>query len=236
MLYTIVLATFMSAAPADLEVITAQVERAVTTSDVDYLRELEAQLHGDDPTERYTRAYVHWRMSYAVGPDRRDEHDEHLKQARAILEDLVENDPDHAEAQALLGSVIGGQITNVFKGMMLGPKSSSALDRASQLAPDSPRVALLQGISAVFTPGMFGGGLDKAEEKLREAEALFAKESPSKPWPFWGRADVQAWLGQVLAKNGDLDGARAAYEKGLAMEPDHSWIRNVLLPQLDELN
>ena len=45
---------------------------------------------------------------------------------------------------------------------------------------------------------------------------------------------MQAWLGIVLAKKGDVEGARAAYENGLAMEPDHGWIRNVLLPQLDE--
>jgi len=47
--------------------------------------------------------------------------------------------------------------------------------------------------------------------------------------------DVQALLGLVLAKLGDYDGARKAYEKALTIAPENAWIRQRLLPQLDEL-
>jgi len=234
MLLATILAGTVLASAADPSVLIAQVERAVVMNDVELLLEYERELRVDHPDDRYSRAYVHWRLSYAVGPERKKEHSEHLKEARAILEELVADDATHAEAHALLGSVIGGQITNPFKGMVLGPKSTRALDRAFELEPTNPRVSFLQGVGAFFTPSMFGGGVDKAEAKLAEAEAFFAAEPPGKAWPSWGRVDVQAWMGVVRLKKGDRDGARLALEKGLAMEPDHAWIRNILLPQLDE--
>ena len=70
--------------------------------------------------------------------------------------------------------------------------------------------------------------------KIARAEELFQNQAPGALWPSWGRVDVQAWLGVVRSKNGDVDGARRAFEKGLAMEPDHAWIRDYLIPQLDE--
>jgi Flp pilus assembly protein TadD len=40
-------------------------------------------------------------------------------------------------------------------------------------------------------------------------------------------------LGQVLARYGDRSGARAEYDKALALAPNSGWIRQVLLPALD---
>jgi tetratricopeptide (TPR) repeat protein len=117
-----------------------------------------------------------------------------------------------------------------------GPRVGKAFDRAMKLQADNPRLALTQGINAFFAPESFGGGLEKAEQALKRAEALFSKESSDKPWPNWGRLDVYAWLGQVTDKKGQKEEARLYYEKALELEPDHVWIGSVLLPALEKKN
>jgi tetratricopeptide (TPR) repeat protein len=91
-----------------------------------------------------------------------------------------------------------------------------------------------KGIGALHTPAMFGGGMDKAEPLVRQAIELFQQEPPDRPWPNWGRLDAHAWLGQILARRGDRAGARAEYEKALALEPESGWVKHVLLPALEK--
>lgn len=229
-------------APAEIE----RIERAVITADLEALRHAEAALASgiaDEQIERvplvaYTLAYVRWRIAAVLEmrPDTEDERDDLLEAAQEVLEALVQAEQDNAEAWALLGGVIGQRIPLGFamwRGMRMGPRASDALDRASELAPENPRVALQQGIGDLFTPGMFGGGVDKAEQELARATDLFDGQPADEPWPSWGRLDAYAWLGQVYVRQEKTEAARALYREGLALEPDHVWIRDVLLPQLE---
>ncbi|MGH7554781.1 MAG: tetratricopeptide repeat protein [Longimicrobiales bacterium] len=138
------------------------------------------------------------------------------------------------ETFALLSSVIGQKIgSNPLRGMTLGPRSSRLMERALEAGPNNPRVWLLRGIGAKFTPKMFGGGAERAEEYLERAAALFENDAPPPPLPAWGKGEVWAWLGQVYAEDGRGQEARTAYMKALQLEPDNGWVRDVLLPGLD---
>ncbi len=75
--------------------------------------------------------------------------------------------------------------------------------------------------------------MSKAEAELRRALTLFGDENPETPWPNWGRVDALAWLGQTLLKQDRPAEARKLYEKALSIEPNHTWIRDVLLPAAD---
>lgn len=187
--------------------------------------------------ERHMLAYIDWRLSHIpkeLGPIPA-EPETLLEEAREQLEKLVRQEPSNAEVHALLGSVYGGQISlNPMSGMTLGSRVDEVLAKAAMLDPENPRVALQAAASAYYTPQQYGGGIDKAEEKLKQAEALFAKEPRQKPWPNWGRMDLLAWKGQILAARKDFAGARAVYERALALQPDYAWIRHVLLPALDK--
>ena len=68
---------------------------------------------------------------------------------------------------------------------------------------------------------------------MRRAIELFASDDPVPPAPSWGRAEVYGWLGQVLAKQGKREEARAAYEKALKIEPGNKWVADALLPALE---
>jgi tetratricopeptide (TPR) repeat protein len=190
----------------------------------------------NDPLLLYYRSLALYRTaSLYTGQKKNDEAKRALDEADMLLEQAAAKSPT-ADALALRSSVIGmmiGLSGNPLSGMTLGPKSTGLLDRAKELEPKNPRVWLVSGMSNMFTPKMFGGGTDKAEQDLRKALTLFETDQPVAPAPSWGRADAYIWLGQALQKNDKPDEARTAYQKALELQPKNGWVLYVLLPSLD---
>jgi tetratricopeptide (TPR) repeat protein len=222
-----------------------RMEHAQVVASVEQLEQcrtaLMAMLEGNSSSEtkqaRYAIAYVDWRLysllsSHAESKKRGEIY---VREAEVQLKELIKEDSKNAEANALLSTVYGQQIAaSPWKGMILGPKSSAYIKAAMEVANDNPRMVLQLGVGEMHTPKMFGGGLEKAERDLRRAELLFSWEPTNLAWPNWGRLEVLAWMGQLLALKGDRQGARAYYERALAIEPDYAWVRNILLPALDK--
>lgn len=239
-LATAAVAAAPPASPARAPVTGNDVEQAFLAGSTDTLKDYRQELRGrlrtsTAPADRYLLAFVDWRLNHILHAtrDTEDQRDEALAEAQEQLERLVEESPS-AESWALLGGVLGERIgIQPFRGMTLGSRASAAFARAKELAPDNPRVLLQQGVSHFFTPSMFGGSVEKAEDELRRARARFAEQPADAPWPNWGRVDTMAWLGQLLAKKGQIADARAVYQQALEMEPRCNWIRYALLPALD---
>lgn len=244
MLMTMVMALAMAGTDPDLAALVPRIEHAVVVGSVPALEQCRDSLlagvkdaaRPDINMVRYTLAYVDWRLFPLLdaAPGTKPQGSARLEEAGRQLLDVIKGDPQNAEALALLSTVYGQMIgTSAWKGITLGPKSSAAIEQALKLAGANPRVALLSGVGAFFAPSMFGGGPDKAEQELKRADSLFSAESPNKSWPNWGRLDVLAWLGQVLASRGNRDGARALYMQALAAQPDYAWVKYALMPALD---
>ncbi len=123
---------------------------------------------------------------------------------------------------------------SMLRGMRLGPQATAAEDRARELAPGNPRLLLLTGVSAMFKPSAFGGGEDRAYERLTKAIKAFETERVAPPMPAWGHAEAWAWLGQLEVKRGRLQAARAAYDRAIALEPDYAWVVYALKPALEK--
>ena len=183
---------------------------------------------------RYAIAYANWRLlnpSLALDDDARDELGD---EAVELLGENIEADEGDIESHALLGGVWGVQITSAWRGMRLGRRAAAAFDDARAHDERHPRFLLLKGIDMFHRPGMFGGGVDRAEPWFRSAVGFFEAQPVDLPWPNWGRADAYAWLGRTLARLGDTAGAREQYMKALDIEADFAWVREVLLVDLDE--
>lgn len=219
-----------------------EIDAAAATGDLDRLTTTAAMLDRvltvtpNDPLLLYYRSLALYRTaSLYTGLKKNDEAKRALDEADLLLEQATAKAPT-ADALALRSSVIGliiGLSGNPLSGMTLGPKSSGLLDRAKEMEPKNPRVWLVSGMSAMFTPKMFGGGTDKAEQDLKKALTLFETDHPARPSPAWGLADAYIWLGQALQKNDKSDEARAAYQKALELQPNNQWVMRVLLPSLD---
>jgi tetratricopeptide (TPR) repeat protein len=190
----------------------------------------------DDPLLLHYQGYALWREAgLLLGAENVDGAKPLLEAADEVLERSAAKLP-LPETYALRSSVLGQRIgtsANPLSGMVLGPRASSQMERAEELGARNPRVWVVKGMSAMYTPKLWGGGLDKAEAALRQALVLFEQDRPRAPLPAWGRADAYIYLGQVLARQERRDDARAAFQQALALQPDNPWITKVLLPSLD---
>jgi tetratricopeptide (TPR) repeat protein len=217
----------------------AMIAQATPSGDVDALKTAYAMLERasvaspDDPWPLHYQALALYReATVRMGRDNADvrpmlERIDSLLERSAKLKPVPET---HALRASVLGMMIG---SNPLRGMLLGPRSNSQMDRAIELGPTNPRVWLLRGIGAFNTPSMFGGGAEKAEAYLKKAIELFANDHPQPPAPDWGLGEAHAWLGQTYAKQNKIDSARMNYERALAIEPGDYWVRMILLPALD---
>lgn len=161
--------------------------------------------------------------------------------ARRICEDglahcdaALEADPRMAEALALKAGLQGLSIQ--FDGasaMVVGPLMASNMGRAVGMAPDDPRIQLLDGINTLHTPAFFGGGPDKALAKLTSALELFASETRDSTLARWGHDDAHAWAGRAEAGREHFAAAREHYLRALAINPANGWVRTGLLPEVE---
>ena len=164
------------------------------------------------------------------GIGKHDETEALLDAAQDALESSIAVKPI-AESHALLSSVLGRKIAfHPIKAVMLGPQSGQHMTEAVALGPNNPRVWLLRGQGAMFTPAMFGGGLTNAETYFKKAEQLFANDHVAAPAPSWGKAELYAWLGQLYQKQNKSSDAVVAYNKALEIDPNMQWVKFVLLP------
>jgi tetratricopeptide (TPR) repeat protein len=187
----------------------------------------------NDPLLLHYKGYaLHREASLQEGLGHRAEVEPLLNEARTVLDQSLAIKP-MAETHALLSSVLGRSIGfHPIKAIVLGPESGSQMNAAVSLGPNNPRVWLLRGIGAMYTPSQFGGGVAMAEQHLKKAAELFETDHPVPPAPSWGKAEVYAWLGQIYQKQNKSADAVTAYNKALEIDPELHWVRYVLLPSV----
>lgn len=180
------------------------------------------------PEGAYLAAYLDWRLgSLHIGSGDQEAADASLKRGQATLESLVETTPEHAEAWALLASTIGMRIgiSPITRGARYGAASSSAMDKALALAPNNPRVLLLDAIGELNTPSLFGGSKNRAFDKLNRALEIFAATGSGDY--HWGEADAFVWRGIASQRAGETDAAAIDFERALAIEPRYGWAEHL---------
>ena len=99
--------------------------------------------------------------------------EETLDQSIELLQQLVDANPESAEAWAIFTSGYGLKIGySPFKGPFLGPRASRALDEAMRLEPDNPEVLNRYGVVL--------GHLDEHEAALTKFERALERD-PENP-------------------------------------------------------
>lgn len=147
------------------------------------------------------------------------------------LESLTESNKYGAEAKALLSGLYGFKIAySPMKGMLYGPKSSNLLDQAMEENPSSPIVLKMYASNQYFTPEMWGGDKEIALKAFEKSTENFRINDQEKNWM---NLDNLAWIGMIYQEEGELDKAKATWEKAIQIEPNFYWVSKSLLPSLD---
>lgn len=212
-----------------------QLDRAVAAGDVNALRAgvaLADKLLQAFPSHgllQHYRGYASYRMSTLL-PEQGDPAGaaQHAEQAMTWLGRSVATQP-LAESHAIMASLIGQAIgAGKLDGMAGGQAIAQAEGAAMALGPNNPRVLLLQGISAWFTPAEYGGGHAEGRALVQRAIAAFASDRPAPGMPTWGHAEAHTWLGIMALEAGDKAGARTALRRALEIDPAYDWAKQML--------
>lgn len=185
----------------------------------------------------YYAALADYRLNNQFPDDAEEKREEVLGDATTHLKKATELDPTFADAWALLAGVYGQRmgLNPMTQGMTLGSDTDEAMNRAKELAPDNPRVWIIDGTSDFFTPSMFGGDKERALEKFEKAARLAEQESTDDPlMPSWGHAEAYAWIGIAHMDAERYDQARTAFENALSINSEYGWVKYDLLPRLQE--
>jgi tetratricopeptide (TPR) repeat protein len=224
-------ANAQGAAPAKwADTISKEIEKAQIGGDVTKiaaaraLAERVATAYPDDGLILHYHAFAIYREAM-TGLGRGADPSALLERAQSIFAKSLEKRP-LAETHALMSSIDGQMIAkDPSRAMELGIASQSSSNAALSLGRDNPRVWLLRGQGAIFTPPEYGGGLKQAEEQLKRAIELFAKDAPKPGEPSWGRPEAYVWLGQVYEKSGDKTKAAESYKAALGIAPDFAFAK-----------
>ena len=193
------------------------------------------------PYAHYYLAYCNYRLNTNFAEDR-DNIDEKLTdEALKHLEEARKHDPIKAEVLALKSSLLGLKIAGPFSAMSQGPKANEAISKALELAPDNPRVAMLDAIGAYYKPSFAGGGMQKSIRGLKEATRLFERsgesgdaQAPSQELITWGRAESYAWLAKLYLEEEQWDKAREMLLQAVDIRSDYRWVYEELNPALPD--
>ena len=190
----------------------------------------------EDYSANYILAYTDYKLAvYYMQKKEKLQFQNYVDSATEILKTLVNNNDSDAESISLLGTVYGIQVAmDPNLGPSKGSQNVALTSEALEISPDNPRVLLQKGISKFNTPEFFGGSKDEALNYFKKSILIFENTNKSDSKINWGYLDALAWLGRTYTNMGDYEAAISAYEKALQIEPEFSWVKNSLLPAVEE--
>lgn len=143
-----------------------------------------------------------------------------------ILQEVIDQNPNWGEPQALLSGVYGLKIAySPIKGMIYGPKSGSLISAALKLQPESPLVQKLHGSYKLYTPSMFGGDPREAVKAYFQATALYETGESKENWLY---LDSLIGLAMAFHKNDQPALAIETLKKAISLEPEFLWAKSIL--------
>jgi Tetratricopeptide repeat len=212
----------------DLE---SRIEYGYYTEDASALARLAPALAADESHDKlhdYYRGLLAWRQALLASPGGSSAG--FAARCVASLDAALAAQSDFAEALALQAACrlapaeLGGG-----HAPLAAYRARHEMDEALRLAPDNPRVLLLDAMSDYRLSASQGGNRERALSKLRRAAAAFESERRAADHvPGWGAPEAYLLLGRDLLEHGDPAGARDALERVLLLAPDCAQAKRLL--------
>jgi len=107
--------------------------------------------------------------------------------------------------------------------------------RAKELAPDNPRVLWVDAVPYLYLPVEKGGNPARAVEIYKRMVEVSGPLVPSSPLPDWGKPEGLMSLAFAHLKQvPDLASAEKEARAALQLQPEWSYVKDVLLPQIEK--
>lgn len=186
---------------------------------------------------RYYAAWTRWLLSASLIQNQApDTAMAELDRASRDLAAVLASRPDEADFHAMMAWVLLAK-TSIRPPLWkeLFGEIQQHRQRALALAPDNPRVVMLDGTMVFYTPAQAGGGPSQGLARWREALALLETERVSDPIrPHWGKTLALGWLANLYlsAAPPDTAAARELASRALAERPDFWFVSTVVLPKI----
>ena len=148
-----------------------------------------------------------------------------LDQAIADLEQRTAKDPRTAEYSAALGQAYiqkCGTIQDLREQGILAMQADKAFDTALSLDPSNWEARFTKAVAMTYWPP----SMNKGEEVLQHFQTLIQQQEAQVPQPQF--AEPYLWMGEQYQKAGRGDDARAIWQRGAYLFPDHEKLRNKL--------
>lgn len=231
--------------------IVVQIQRADYQGDRAALKQLYTDLApymGDKETAsrvRYWRGFALWRRAINGFNDSVDpkELQQDLEGGIAEFNEAVKHDPGFADAKIGIVSSLGYlmYIHRADQDQLQGyaAKVQPVLQELKASATDNPRFYWVMGPIYWRQPAERGGGQAKAFEAMQKGLELARKQKGAATdalEPSWGEPELlmaEAWYYQNGAEP-DLNAAEKDARAALTLVPDWHYVRDILLPQIEE--
>ncbi len=222
------------ASPEYLADTDAKIEFAYLTEDRKALEHLLGELRplreSEQPLELYAYAHAKFRaeqLAFAAHAARAA--GEAGEDCLAALDRRADRAAKDAEGLALAAGCAGYLAElGALKHLSAAHRRDSSLEAALALAPHNPRVLLLGAIGEWFraTSPAQRAATRAGFERAAQAFETVALSGPGEPT--WGGAEAWLFVGRGFEEQGDLVGARSAYERSLLIAPDFAAARRRL--------
>jgi len=209
----LVLAAFLAAPPATLQLARDQQDRAALQKIVDEAGAAAAKAPNDAEAQYQMALASSYLAEVAL-----EQGDKKLAQQAAergvkAADQAVALKPQVAEYYRVLGTLCGQVVpANVLAGLSYAKRARDAIDKAVALDPKSSVGYMARGVGNYYIPAALGGGFELAIADFRKSIELDPKN-----------ADAWLWLGMSLRKENKNAEARQAFSKSLELNPKRVW-------------
>ncbi|NVO10667.1 MAG: chitobiase/beta-hexosaminidase C-terminal domain-containing protein [Bacteroidales bacterium] len=164
--------------------------------------------------------------------DSKDEKEKYLNQGIELLEESCVLNKDFSESYVLLAYIYNLKVSCGDDPVSLMKKATVTLKTAEKIAPNNPRLYYLRGISNMYTPEVFGGGLDKALADFNLAILNFKKyKITDNTLPDWGFDETYYYMAQIYERQNDIVKADFYYSKSFEINPNFGLLKNITYPK-----
>jgi len=216
----------------------AKLQAGINAWNVESLKEARDLFLNLFMRQKPENVYLHYYLALAdyrlvtfyFTSNNKEEAERYNSEGQKYLEAATEKDPNFGELFALYSFLLGYEIAlHPERAMSLGPKSSEYSAKALEKEPDNPRINLMEGISLLYTPEAYGGGVDKAIGFLEKSISLFEKENIKDVLkPSWGKEEAYTFLARAYAQKKEDEKAFELLKKALEVNPEFGMAKEML--------